>query len=141
MKKIIFICLMAFCTIAACQSTENFKDLKQQQKVLDLTSKLNKLQLKYEKEKANYNLLNDKTATANAAANSATTDFSTSDASSTVEDAKETVKALKEAKKINKKLAKSQKKLEKLEKKMSKIQARIDDMNKKIKFVDQQSLE
>lgn len=142
MKKIIFTCLMAFCAIAAFgQNTENVKDLKQQQKVLDLTSKLNKLQLKYEKEKANYDLLNDKTATANATANSATTDFSTSDASSTVKDAKETVKALKEAKKINKKLAKSQKKLKKLEKKMAKIQARIDDMNKKIKFVDQQSLE
>ena len=138
MKKIIFTCLMAFCAITVFgQNTANVKNLKQQQEVLDLTSKLNKLQLEYEKEKANYNLLNDKTATVNATANSVTTDFNTSDASSTVKDAKATVKALKETKKMNKKLAKSQKTLKNLEKKMAKIQARIDALNKKIQFVDQ----
>lgn len=56
--------------------------------MLNLTSKLNKLQLDYEKAKADYDDIISKVADANAEANMVTTDFNTSDASSTVKDAK-----------------------------------------------------
>jgi len=81
--------------------------------------------------------LSKKAADINAEANIATTEFNTTNASSTVKDAKTTIKRLKEAKSINKKLAKSQKKLNCFEKKIAKIKARLDDLDKKIKFVEQ----
>lgn len=138
MKKVILLLVMALSTaFAFAQDATTIKNLKEQQKVLALTSKLNKLQLDYEKEKANYNDLTGKVAEANAAANAATTDFNTSDAKSTVKDAKKTVKQLKEVKSINKKFAKSQKKLSKMEKKIAKLQSRIDNLNKGIQFINQ----
>ena len=99
MKRFLFIGMMVL--LAACGSVQNsakVNNLKEQQKVLDLTSKLNKLQLDYEKAKADYNDASEKAASVNAEANPVTTDFNPSDATSTVKDAKSTIKRLKEAK-------------------------------------------
>ena len=118
------------------QDAATVSNLKEQQKVLALASKLNKLQLDYEKRKAEHNALIEKVAALNAEANITTTDFNTSDAAGTVKDVKSTVKKLKAAKAANKKLAKSQKTLNKMEKKIAKLQTQIDELNKKIQFVD-----
>ena len=135
MKKLLIICIVVLtaCTTFT-QTGDAVKDLKQQKKVLMLNAKLKELQIDFEKEKAGYDELTKEAAEANATANSVTTDFSTSDASSTVEDAKATIKKLKEAKKINKKLAKSQKKLDCLQKKISKTQDDIDKMDKTVEI-------
>ncbi|WP_455062930.1 hypothetical protein [Prevotella fusca] len=139
MRRLFLIGIMVLSVVAGfAQNAAKIDKLKEQQKVLKLTTELNKLQLDYEKEKANNIELSKKAADINADANIATTDFNTSNASNTVKDAKSTIKKLKETKAVNKKLAKSQKNLSKMEKKMAKIQAKIDDSNKKIKFVDNQ---
>lgn len=138
MKRFLLIGIMILAAVTGFAQDENkVKTLKEQQKVLDLTSKLNKLQLDYEKEKANYNDITQAAAESNANANIATTDFNSSDAKTTVKDAKDTIKALKEAKKANKKLKKAQRKLSKLEKRIAKLQNRIDNLNKGIEFVNQ----
>ena len=138
MKKLFFLALitLSFVSCASSFNNEKIDTLKEQQKVLKMTTELNKLQLDYEKEKANNVELSKKAADINVEANIATTEFSTTNASSTVKDAKTTIKRLKEAKSINKKLAKSQKTLTKMEKKIAKLQAKIDDCNKRIKFVN-----
>ena len=139
MKRLFLIGAIALMT--SCGSTPNttaIKNLKEQQEVLDLTAKLNKTQLDYEKEKADYNELAEKAANVNADANIATTDFTATSPSSTVKDAKDTIKKLKEAKAINKKLAKSKKKLDKMGKKIAKLQSQIDKLNKKLKIFDKQ---
>ena len=135
MKKLLIICIavLTACTTFA-QAGDSVKDLKQQKKVLMLNAKLKELQIDLEKEKAGYDELTKEAAEANAAANSVTTFFSTSDASSTVKDAKATIKKLKEAKKINKKLAKSQKKLKKLQKKIDKTQECINKLDLVVKI-------
>ena len=135
MKRLLITCMAVFTAfVAFAQSEATINDLKQQKKVLELTAKLKQLQLNYEKEKAHFESLTKEVAAANASANIATTNFSTSDASGTVEDAKETMKKLKEAKKLNKKLAKSQKKLDCLQKKISKTQDDIDKMDKTVEI-------
>ena len=137
MKRLFLIGVMVLTAVAGfAQSGERIDTLKERQKVLKITTKLNKLQLDYEKEKANNIELSKKAADINVEANIATTEFSTTNASSTVKDAKTTIKRLKEAKSINKKLAKSQKTLSKMERKIAKLQAKIDDSNKRIKFVN-----
>lgn len=138
MKKLFFLALitLSFVSCASSFNNEKIDTLKEQQKVLKMTTELNKLQLDYEKEKANNVELSKKAADINVEANIATTEFSTTNASSTVKDAKTTIKRLKEAKSINKKLAKSQKTLSKMERKIAKLQAKIDDSNKRIKFVN-----
>ena len=140
MKKLFFLGLITlfFVSCASSLNSEKIDTLKEQQKVLKMTTELNKLQLDYEKEKANNVELSKKAADINVEANIATTEFSTTNASNTVKDAKSTIKRLKEAKSINKKLAKSQKTLTKMEKKIAKIQAKIDNSNKRIKFVNNQ---
>ena len=137
MKRLFLIGVMVLSAIAGfAQSDKRIDTLKEQQKVLKMTTELNKLQLDYEKEKANNVELSKKAADVNVEANIATTEFNTTNASSTVKDATSTIKRLKDAKAINKKLAKSQKTLTKLEKKIAKLQAKIDDSNKRIKFVN-----
>ena len=140
MKRLFFLGLITlfFVSCASSLNSEKIDTLKEQQKVLKMTTELNKLQLDYEKEKANNVELSKKAADINVEANIATTEFSTTNASSTVKDAKTTIKRLKEAKSINKKLAKSQKTLSKMERKIAKLQAKIDDCNKRIKFVNNQ---
>ena len=139
MKKLFFLGLitLSFVSCASSFNSEKIDTLKEHRKVLKMTTELNKLQLDYEKEKANNVELNKKAADINVEANVATTEFNTTNPSSTVKDAKTTIKRLKEAKSINKKLAKSQKKLNCFEKKIAKIKARLDDLDKKIKFVEQ----
>jgi len=127
MKRLFLIGVMVLTAVAGfAQSGERIDTLKEQQKVLKMTTELNKLQLDYEKEKANNVELSKKAADINVEANIATTEFSTTNA----------FKRLKEAKSINKKLAKSQKTLSKMERKIAKLQAKIDDCNKRIKFVN-----
>lgn len=138
MKRLFLIGIMILSAVSGFAQDPNRVDkLKEQQKVLDLTSKLNQLQLDLEKEKATYNNLISKASEVNAEANVVTTEFNSSDAKSTVKDAKETIKVLKEAKAVNKKLKNAQKKTIKMEKKIVKLQARIDELKKKIEFVDQ----
>ena len=138
MKRLFLIGIMALAAVSGFAQDANRVDkLKEQQKVLDLTSKLNQLQLDLEKEKATYNNLISKASEVNAEANVATTDFTSSDAKNTVKDAKQTIKVLKETEAANKKLKNAQKKMSKMEKKIAKLQARIDDLKKKIEFVDQ----
>lgn len=135
MKRLLIICTVV---LTACSTStqvgDAVKDLKQEKKVLMLNAKLKELQIDFEKEKAGYDELTKEAAEANATANSVTTDFSTSDASSTVKDAKATIKKLKEAKKVNKKLAKSQKKLRKLQKKIDKTQESINKLDLVVKI-------
>lgn len=135
MKRLLIICTVV---LTACSTStqvgDAVKDLKQEKKVLMLNAKLKELQIDFEKEKAGYDELTKEAAEANATANSVTTDFSTSDASSTVKDAKATIKKLKEAKKINKKLAKSQKKLKRLQKKIDKTQESINKLDLVVKI-------
>ena len=135
MKRLLIICTVV---LTACSTStqvgDAVKDLKQEKKVLMLNAKLKELQIDFEKEKAGYDELTKEAAEANATANSVTTDFSTSDASSTVKDAKATIKKLKETKKINKKLAKSQKKLERLQKKIDKTQESINKLDLVVKI-------
>lgn len=135
MKKLLIICIavLTACSTST-QAGDAVKDLKQQKKVLMLNAKLKELQIDFEKEKAGYDELLKEAAEANATANSVTTDFSTSDASSTVKDAKATINKLKEAKKVNKKLAKSQKKLKKLQKKIDKTQESINKLDLVVKI-------
>ena len=137
MKKLFFLGLitLSFVSCASSFNNEKIDTLKEHQKVLKMTTELNKLQLDYEKEKANNVELSKKAADINVEANIATTEFNTTNASNTVKDAKTTITRLKEAKSINKKLAKSQKTLRKMEKKIAKVKAKIDDCNKRIKFV------
>ena len=139
MKKLFFLGLitLSFVSCASSFNSEKIDTLKEHRKVLKMTTELNKLQLDYEKEKANNVELSKKAADINVEANTATTEFNTTNASSTVKDAKTTIKRLREAKSINKKLAKSQKKLNCFEKKIAKMKARLDDLDKKIKFVEQ----
>ena len=135
MKRLLFTCVaVMIASFGFAQGDSTVKDLKQQKKVLMLNAKLKELQIDLEKEKAGYDELTKEAAEANAAANSVTTFFSTSDASSTVKDAKATIKKLKEAKKVNKKLAKSQKKLKKLQKKIDKTQESINKLDLVVKI-------
>ena len=137
MRRLFLITIMTLITVCGfSQSNTTVNNLKDQQKVLDLTAKLNKMQLDYEKKKLECDALSNKAAGINADANTATTDFNAGDPASTVKQAKDTVKKLKETKSVNKKLAKSQKNMSKMEKKMAKLQAQIDELNKKVQIID-----
>ena len=109
MRRLFLITIMTLITVCGfSQSNTTVNNLKDQQKVLDLTAKLNKMQLDYEKKKLECDALSNKAAGINADANTATTDFNAGDPASTVKDAKDTVKKLEATKDVNKKLAKSQ---------------------------------
>ena len=136
MKKILLIICVAVLTACSTstQTGDAVKELKQKKKVLMLNAKLKELQIDFEKERAGFDKLTKEAAEANATANSVTTGFSTSDASSTVKDAKATIKKFKETKKVNKKLAKSQKKLESLQKKIDKTRESINKLDFVVKI-------
>ena len=129
---------MSFVSCASSFNSEKIDTLKEQQKVLKMTTELNKLQLDYEKEKANkYRTQQEKQQISNVEAKYSYKQNSTQLTHQTLlRMQKSTIKRLKEAKAINKKLAKSQKTLTKMEKKIAKLQAKIDDCNKRIKFVN-----
>ena len=130
MRRLFLITIMTLVTVCGfSQNNTTVNNLKDQQKVLDLTAKLNKMQL-------DYDALSNKAAGINANANTATTDFNTTDPASTVKDAKDTVKKLEATKDVNKKLAKSQKELSKMEKKIAKLQDKLDQLNKKVEIIN-----
>ena len=137
MRRLFLITIMTLITVCGfSQSNTTVNNLKDQQKVLDLTAKLNKMQLDYEKKKLECDALSNKAAGSNADENTATTDFNTTDPASTVKDAKDTVKKLEATKDVNKKLAKSQKELSKMEKKIAKLQDKLDQLNKKVEIIN-----
>ena len=137
MKRLFLIGVMILSVVSGfAQDVTAVNNLKEQQKVLELTAKLNSLQLECEQKKLEHSALISKAASINAEANEATTDFTASNPSSTVKDAKDTIKKLKEAKKINKKLDKSLKGVKKLEKKIAQLKAKISKLDTKIQFVD-----
>ena len=139
MKRLFLIGIMVLSAVAGfAQNNTKIDKLKEQQKVLKLTTELNKLQLEYEKEKSTNIELKKKVADINSEADVATAEFNTANASNTVKDADSTIKKLKKVKSINKKLKRSQKTLAKMEKKIAKLQKKIDESNKKIEFVDNQ---
>ena len=76
------------------QNNTKIDKLKEQQKVLKLTTELNKLQLEYEKEKSTNIELKKKVADINSEADVATAEFNTANASNTVKDADSTIKKL-----------------------------------------------
>ena len=83
---------------------QKVQTLKEQQKVLNLTSKIKQASVRLWEGESDYDDIISKVADANAEANMVTTDFNTSDASSTVKDAKDTIKKLKATKAANKKV-------------------------------------
>ena len=137
MKKSLLASALAAVLVVSC-GTQNAKvsELEAQKELLELNTKLTKLKIDYEKEKATTDDLRNKAAAVNAQANTATTDFHSSDAKATATDAKQTMKVLKDTEKINKDLASSEKKLHKLEKEIAKVQGRLDKLNQQIEFVN-----
>ena len=137
MKKSLLASALAAILVVSC-GTQNAKvsELEAQKEVLELNTKLTKLKIDYEKEKATTDDLRNKAAAVNAQANTATTDFSSSDAKATAKDAKQTMKVLKDTEKINRDLASSEKKLHKLEREIAKVQGRLDKLNQQIEFVN-----
>ena len=137
MKKTLLTSVLAAVLVVSC-GTQNAKvsELEAQKELLELNTKLTKLKIDYEKEKATTDDLRNKAAAVNAQADTVTTDFSSSDAKATVKDAKQTMKVLKDTEKINKDLASSEKKLHKLEKEIAKVQGRLDQLNQQIEFVN-----
>ena len=93
MKRLLLVAIMVLSAIAGiAQNKERIDVLKERQKVLKLTTELNKMQLAYEKEKANNVELSKKASEINLEANVATAEFNTNNPSSTVKDAKATIK-------------------------------------------------
>ena len=137
MNKTLLTSVLAAVLVVSC-GTQNAKvsELEAQKELLELNTKLTKLKIDYEKEKATTDDLRNKAAAVNAQADTVTTDFSSSDAKATVKDAKQTMKVLKDTEKINKDLASSEKKLHKLEKEIAKVQGRLDQLNQQIEFVN-----
>ena len=137
MKQTFLTSALAAILMVSC-GTQNAKvsELEAQKEVLELNTKLTKLKIDYEKEKATTDDLRNKAAAVNAQANTATTDFHSSDAEATATDAKQTMKVLKDTEKINRDLASSEKKLHKLEKEIAKVQGRLDKLNQQIEFVN-----
>ena len=137
MKKSLLTSALAAVLVVSC-GTQNARvsELEAQKEVLELNTKLTKLKIDYEKEKAVTDDLRNKAVAVNAQANTATTDFNSSSAKATAKDAKQTMKVLKETEKINRDLASSEKKLHKLEKEIAKVQGRLDKLNQQIEFVN-----
>ena len=142
MKKSLLTSALAAVLVVSCGS-QNTKltQLEAQKEALELNTKLTKLKIDYEKEKAATEDLRNKAAAINAQANSSTSDFHASSAKATAKDAKQTMKVLKDTQKINRDLASSEKKLHKLEKEIAKVQGRLDQLNQQVKIVDKNTAE
>lgn len=137
MKKIILASIMMLSIgITGCASSQEFSELKAQQKALKLQTQLTNTQLKYEKAVVNLAEVKRKASAVNAEANnSVVTGLSTRNPEASAKAAKDRVKILKEANKMNKKVAKEEKKVEKLQKKIEKLQGEIDKLRQKVEFV------
>lgn len=137
MKKIILASIMMLSFgITGCASSQEFSELKAQQKALKLQTQLTNTQLEYEKAVVNLAEVKRKASAVNAEANnSVVTGLSTRNPEASAKAAKDRVKILKEANKMNKKVAKEEKKVEKLQKKMEKLQGEIDKLRQRVEFV------
>jgi len=137
MKKIILASIMMLSIgITGCASSQEFSELKAQQKALKLQTQLTNTQLEYEKAVVNLAEVKRKASAVNAEANnSVVTGLSTRNPEASAKAAKDRVKILKEANKMNKKVAKEEKKVEKLQKKIEKLQGEIDKLRQKVEFV------
>ena len=137
MKKIILASIMMLSIgVTGCASSQEFSELKAQQKALKLQTQLTNTQLKYEKAVVNLAEVKRKASAVNAEANnSVVTGLSTRNPEASAKAAKDRVKILKEANKMNKKVAKEEKKVEKLQKKIEKLQGEIDKLRQKVEFV------
>lgn len=137
MKKIILASIMMLSFgITGCASSQEFSELKAQQKALKLQTQLTNTQLEYEKAVVNLAEVKRKASAVNAEANnSVVTGLSTRNPEASAKAAKDRVKILKEANKMNKKVAKEEKKVEKLQKKIEKLQGEIDKLRQKVEFV------
>ena len=137
MKKIILASIMMLSFgITGCASSQEFSELKAQQKALKLQTQLTNTQLEYEKAVVNLAEVKRKASAVNAEANnSVVTGLSTRNPEASAKAGKDRVKILKEANKMNKKVAKEEKKVEKLQKKIEKLQGEIDKLRQKVEFV------
>lgn len=137
MKKIILASIMMLSIgITGCASSQEFSELKAQQKALKLQTQLTNTQLEYEKAVVNLAEVKRKASAVNAEANnSVVTGLSTRNPEASAKAAKDRVKILKEVNKMNKKVAKEEKKVEKLQKKIEKLQGEIDKLRQKVEFV------
>ena len=137
MKKIILASIMMLSIgITGCASSQEFSELKAQQKALKLQTQLTNTQLEYEKAVVHLAEVKSKASAVNAEANnSVVTGLSTRTPEASAKAAKDRVKILKEANKMNKKVAKEEKKVEKLQKKIEKLQGEIDKLRQKVEFV------
>ena len=137
MKKIILASIMMLSFgITGCASSQEFSELKAQQKALKLQTQLTNTQLEYEKAVVNLAEVKRKASAVNAEANnSVVTGLSTRNPEASAKAAKDRVKILKEVNKMNKKVAKEEKKVEKLQKKIEKLQGEIDKLRQKVEFV------
>ena len=136
MKKIILASIMMLSIgITGCASSQEFSELKAQQKALKLQTQLTNTQLEYEKAVVHLAEVKKASAVNAEANNSVVTGLSTRNPEASAKAAKDRVKILKEANKMNKKVAKEEKKVEKLQKKMEKLQGEIDKLRQKVEFV------
>ena len=137
MKKIILASIMMLSIgITGCASSQEFSELKAQQKALKLQTKLTNTQLKYEKAVVNLAEVKRKASAVNAEANnSVVTGLNTRNPEASAKAAKDRVKILKKANKMNKKVAKEEKKVENIQKKIEKLQGEIDKLRQKVEFV------
>ena len=137
MKKIILASIMMLSIgITGCASSQEFSELKAQQKALKLQTQLTNTQLEYEKAVVHLAEVKSKASAVNAEANnSVVTGLSTRNPEASAKAAKDRVKILKEVNKMNKKVAKEEKKVEKLQKKIEKLQGEIDKLRQQVEFV------
>ena len=137
MKKIILASIMMLSIgITGCASSQEFSELKAQQKALKLQTQLTNTQLEYEKAVVHLAEVKSKASAVNAEANnSVVTGLSTRNPEASAKAAKDRVKILKEANKMNKKVAKEEKKVENIQKKIEKLQGEIDKLRQKVEFV------
>lgn len=137
MKKIILASIMMLSIgITGCASSQEFSELKAQQKALKLQTQLTNTQLEYEKAVVHLAEVKSKASAVNAEANnSVVTGLSTRNPEASAKAAKDRLKILKEVNKMNKKVAKEEKKVEKLQKKIEKLQGEIDKLRQKVEFV------
>ncbi len=137
MKRFILASIMMLSIgITGCASSQEFRELKAQQKALKLQTQLTNTQLEYEKAVVHLAEVKRKASAVNAEANnSVVTGLSTRNPEASAKAAKDRVKILKEANKMNKKVAKEEKKVENIQKKIEKLQGEIDKLRQKVEFV------
>ena len=118
------------------QNVATIKNLKEQQQVLDLTAKLNALELELEKKKLENNALTSKAAGVNTEANITTTDFLNIRSFNYRKEARVLLRNLKKQKRSIRTWLRVNQSWLRLEKKITKLKTKIDQLNKKIQFTN-----